>query len=778
MHQIFHLAWLGHLVVSLGQETPAPVDFEGRMTDETKDDFAALFDEDFMQMMVDCQQLAGDTCDVTGLAEFMVDVGKRLKGSIDACPIGCTHPPATCKDFWLAFESNPVALRNGCAQTGNWPGVLQVRVADERWELSVMCRMIDPGLTLERMPTCNELATMTTVNRLTLHDGGCGFATQEECISNLCDVYSQFTWRMHPRNLIPDRVRVPFDYTYVLSGCEALVPLDLYNRRAECPKRKDIVSFCSCLCPAMSGVEALGFTNCPLIVDSYLLFGRLGISNFTLDSDCEPELCDAFSSRRLQPACAETKLPGDLECIGMQIPQVQPENSPCPWSNHTGEIDIMECLNGHRCNVVTEGWYCCENHRGRAKCPAQFPVMCDTLCSGITEYCCRGEGECTARGCPVVLQREIVYIQDTTTSATTTPAGRTGGDDEGQFELRLPQGSWIWLLVLVPLAGGLAFYCYVRCKGREVQAEDDETLDTAMGMKLDKFGFFKAYKAENRERKETKPRVCIIMSELPDTRPLGLELVELRVVRVHPWGAKHGWQVGDIIVDIAGQPVNTFEELWDRIQVERNRPPVRFTVERWNVAATVEEQLAADSLDENLAAKKMKTLVEEDRERRSKSRIASKQIAEAAAAQAASNARTLGPNALPGSFGWDDEYEDDDEYSYYSDDDSRARTAQLNFPTGRFKSRFNAVFQIVEHETPAEEGRPATPGTAKEAEAEGTKPRIIIEDETKDRKKEEKAHALSKDERRSFHKDKVMFTKDAWGRAVVKVLNPTHRKDG
>lgn len=74
---------------------------------------------------------------------------------------------------------------------------------------------------------------------------------------------------------------------------------------------------------------------------------------------------------------------------------------------------------------------------------------------------------------------------------------------------------------------------------------------------------------------------------------------------------------------------------------------------------------------------------------------------------------------------------------------------------------------------------------AKEAEAEGTKPRIIIEDETKDRKKEEKAHALSKDERlvlrgqlqdvdtwtwklklfpgRSFHKDKVMFTKDVEG---------------
>ena len=82
-------------------------------------------------------------------------------------------------------------------------------------------------------------------------------------------------------------------------------------------------------------------------------------------------------------------------------------------------------------------WYCCERHRGRAKCPLELPVMqlgresdivqckrckrcqrsemgreldrtlefgfkklgthrCDTLCSGITEYCCRTVG---ARGC-------------------------------------------------------------------------------------------------------------------------------------------------------------------------------------------------------------------------------------------------------------------------------------------------------------------------------------------------------------------------------------------
>mmetsp|Transcript_82143 Transcript_82143/g.255294 ORF Transcript_82143/g.255294 Transcript_82143/m.255294 type:complete len:662 (-) Transcript_82143:75-2060(-) len=62
--------------------------------------------------------------------------------------------------------------------------------------------------------------------------------------------------------------------------------------------------------------------------------------------------------------------------------------------------------------------------------------------------------------------------------------------------------------------------------------------------------------------------------------PLGLELLETRVVRLHAYGAKNGFQVGDVIVDIAGCPVSTFEEIWERIQVERERPPVRFTVER------------------------------------------------------------------------------------------------------------------------------------------------------------------------------------------------------
>lgn len=64
---------LGWIHRHAAQETPAPVNFDGRMSDQTKDDFAAIFDETFMQQMVDCQQVAGDACDVTGLAEFMVE---------------------------------------------------------------------------------------------------------------------------------------------------------------------------------------------------------------------------------------------------------------------------------------------------------------------------------------------------------------------------------------------------------------------------------------------------------------------------------------------------------------------------------------------------------------------------------------------------------------------------------------------------------------------------------------------------------------------------------
>ena len=52
-----------------------------------------------------------------------------------------------------------------------WAGILprllsarhQSRVASDTWELAVMCRMIESGNNMERMPTCETLATMTAV---------------------------------------------------------------------------------------------------------------------------------------------------------------------------------------------------------------------------------------------------------------------------------------------------------------------------------------------------------------------------------------------------------------------------------------------------------------------------------------------------------------------------------------------------------------------------------------------------------------------------------------
>ena len=43
-----------------------------------------FFFENALPCQVDCQQLAGDTCDVTGLAEFMVEVVSGGVGCVDA----------------------------------------------------------------------------------------------------------------------------------------------------------------------------------------------------------------------------------------------------------------------------------------------------------------------------------------------------------------------------------------------------------------------------------------------------------------------------------------------------------------------------------------------------------------------------------------------------------------------------------------------------------------------------------------------------------------------
>ncbi|KAK3260061.1 hypothetical protein CYMTET_30967 [Cymbomonas tetramitiformis] len=62
----------------------------------------------------------------------------------------------------------------------------------------------------------------------------------------------------------------------------------------------------------------------------------------------------------------------------------------CPWLNSTTEIRLLLCNDGTNCKTDIEGWSCCTERGGRAKCPLEMPVMCAKAneCSDGTDYCC------------------------------------------------------------------------------------------------------------------------------------------------------------------------------------------------------------------------------------------------------------------------------------------------------------------------------------------------------------------------------------------------------
>lgn len=68
----------------------------------------------------------------------------------------------------------------------------------------------------------------------------------------------------------------------------------------------------------------------------------------------------------------------------------------CPWLKPTDQNYVMECRDGTGCNTASVGWDCCYAHGGRARCPANFPLMCmDTTCDG-GDRCC--EEDCSDKG--------------------------------------------------------------------------------------------------------------------------------------------------------------------------------------------------------------------------------------------------------------------------------------------------------------------------------------------------------------------------------------------
>jgi len=79
----------------------------------------------------------------------------------------------------------------------------------------------------------------------------------------------------------------------------------------------------------------------------------------------------------------------------------------CPWTDgDSGEDMILECMDGTRCVAFREvgdsdGWACCAEHGGRARCPRVLPFMCaeSNSCADGTAHCCaRHAADCDAQG--------------------------------------------------------------------------------------------------------------------------------------------------------------------------------------------------------------------------------------------------------------------------------------------------------------------------------------------------------------------------------------------
>jgi hypothetical protein len=180
----------------------------------------------------------------------------------------------------------------------------------------------------------------------------------------------------------------------------------------------------------------------------------------------------------------------------------------------------------------------------------------------------------------------------TTTTEFVAPPDKTGIN----IELRIPQGWWIGLVLLVPclaIFSVWAVWFYGRLK-RWYQPSAEGELEE----NTDKFGVFNIVRNQRDSHHKARrgQMIIIVVEDLPNIRPLGLELVETKVMRVHPRGARYGWHVGDVIVEIAGVQVNTFEDIWKRIQIERDRCPVKFVAERFDFSEAAGKPVTPDNM--------------------------------------------------------------------------------------------------------------------------------------------------------------------------------------
>mmetsp|Transcript_16707 Transcript_16707/g.35456 ORF Transcript_16707/g.35456 Transcript_16707/m.35456 type:complete len:820 (+) Transcript_16707:157-2616(+) len=578
----------------------------GQISDGNKELLQRELGTEVVEELVYCNNEAS----VCPIEEYVVKLVKPLKDvrkNLDLCPVGCAINDLLIGDLWATVTSEFEQIRDACSAVGDFPQpcqtfktLMDARFASDRYDIGIMARILIPGPMQVRLPVCKELMSSIVATYKTLT--ACSSMEHDQCVDHFCKLNSIFRWRMRPRNLQDNLTATNF-YAghFVLPGCEDVERYAFVNET--CPERRDIQGMCGCLCDAdaIPTVEGAPLEECPFNLDAYLVFGRQGVRGSGVPVRCESELCRVFEQKRMQQQCLDLELPNARECAALSLPYRPDEanhsgSEACPWKRHSGESKVLQCIDGHRCSIQDEGWACCENHRGRGQCPLEHPVMCDTLCSGDTEFCCGEVGMCTPRSCSPILQAEPEFFLDTSTTTTTLPpaAMGTGADDEGilsNISLRLPQGSWVWLLFLVPCClGGTIFGLWMHLRRFDtgpvivVKEKIEENID-----KLGSFHIVRKRPDDDKTRKKP-PVKRIMVGELPHTRPLGLELQETLVIRVHAPGAKWGFEVGDAIVNVAGHKVNTFEELWERIQVERQTgEPVAFMVHRYGDAAIMEQ---------------------------------------------------------------------------------------------------------------------------------------------------------------------------------------------
>jgi hypothetical protein len=63
----------------------------------------------------------------------------------------------------------------------------------------------------------------------------------------------------------------------------------------------------------------------------------------------------------------------------------------CPWLTPTNGDFVLECKDGSTCDVLREGWTCCSERGGRAKCPLAFPLMCAQSNCEDGDYSCAND---------------------------------------------------------------------------------------------------------------------------------------------------------------------------------------------------------------------------------------------------------------------------------------------------------------------------------------------------------------------------------------------------